>query len=357
MKNVKRRMLLPFLMAQTVICANCGAGWQPQLVGREMHKLDCFDISYSQREKPASCEPSAVVMDGNKAIMASDKDMPGQPSSLMVVDENGQMQGTLDSELLNRMQKIEALSRTPDHKWLVASSAFSYYQPEEAKYNRHSMLVVWPAGKPEAAQLLFPKLVDGEESSIALNDAMRAALVSEKWPKGPPYFKIEGMTIAPDNKILVGVREQGATWEDFEYSRTVLAMDYTIVDGKWEVSGKFSRVADFNLPSALSDLAYDEKHDVLYVLTSFEGAECSWSVTENHLGGILYWLPYSDLGKKDPRAIGGTDNLKFAHKSEGVAVMADGNLLVVHDDDRDLGINPEEQRTLNQCFYEIIKLK
>ncbi len=343
----------------------CSKVYVPQAGLRDYRALTCFNESFSQAEKPASCEVSAVVSDGKNIIMGSDKDMPEADSSLLVMNEAGELLGSLKHPLFSRIRKIEALSRSTDGKWLVVSSGFSYYEPTKAWNNRHSMLIAWPADDPAKAQLLAPTLVDGEESSITLNDAMRKALKSEKWPDGPPYFKVEGMTLTSDNKILFGVREQGATWEDFEYTRTILAMDYTIEDGLFKVSGEISKVADLLVPPipgvevlpALSDLAFDAKHNILYMLGSFEGpkAPCPWSDTENGLGGLLFWLPYNELKAGAVLRHDGLEELKFNHKSEGVALLPDGKLIVVHDDDRDLGKN--WKRALNQSLFEIIELK
>ncbi len=353
------------LTAALITFSACGPKYAPKAGASTQGALTCFDISHSQKEKPASCEVSAVVADGSSIIMGSDKDMPEANSSLLVMNEAGELKGSLSHPLFARIRKIEALSRSTDGAWIVVSSAFSYYEPEKAWNNRHSMLIAWPAGKPEAAELLAPKLVDGEESSIMLNGAMREALKSEKWPKGPPYFKVEGMTLTSDNKILFGVREQGATWEDFEYTRTILAMDYAIKDGHFTVSGQISKVADLALPPlagvsalpALSDLAFDAEHNILYVLTSFEGekAPCPWSDTESKLGGMLFWLPYKDLKDGAVLQNKGLENLKFTHKSEGVAILPGNKLIIVHDDDRDLG--DKWPRTLNQSLFEIIELK
>ena len=173
------------------------------------------------------------------------------------------------------------------------------------------------------------------------------------------------MTLTSDNKILFGVREQGATWEDFDYTRTILAMDYTIKDGHFIVSGKITKVADLALPPiagisampALSDLAFDAKHNILYVLTSFEGekAPCPWSDTENKLGGLLFWLPYGELKEGAILRNKGLEDLKFTHKSEGIALLADGKMIIVYDDDRDLG--EKWLRALNQSLFEIIEIK
>lgn len=352
-----------------VFLGGCGAAYQPEITARNLKLLNCFPAEYSTGEKPACCEPSAGVMDGDLLLMASDKAVPEAKSSILQVKLNGELAGTIDSPLINRMEKIEALSRTSDHAWTVASSSFSYYIPDQAKYNRYSMLVAWPTGKPAEAQLIFPKLVDGEESSIGLNDAMRAALKNEKFPNGPDYFKIEGMTLTSDNKILFGVREQGAAYEDFDYSRTILAMDYQIVDGKFTVSGNITKLVDLQVPAmdgvpgypAVSDLAFDEVHDILYVLTSFEGSDtpCPWSETENGLGGLLFYIPYDQLAAGQLRnVIDDTGAMvRFSRKSEGVALLPDKQLAIIYDDDRDLGKEGAPRREMNQTFYEILNLK
>ena len=93
------------------------------------------------------------------------------------------------------------------------------------------------------------------------------------------------------------------------------------------------------------------------MLTSFEGekAPCPWSDTESKLGGMLFWLPYKDLKDGAVLQNKGLENLKFTHKSEGVAILPGNKLIIVHDDDRDLG--DKWPRALNQSLFEIIELK
>ncbi len=109
----------------------------------------------------------------------------------------------------------------------------------------------------------------------------------------------------------------------------------------------------------LSSLEYDPFQDRLYILTSYELEE-----TDEGLGGFLWMLPLEDLDAGGPPRLvlrGDGRPLTFAHKSEGLAVIDEKHVFVVHDDDRVVGRdkveNSETQfhRFPYQAAYTIVR--
>ena len=96
------------------------------------------------------------------------------------------------------------------------------------------------------------------------------------------------------------------------------------------------------------------------LLTSYELEE-----TDAGLGGFLWVLPIDAFAAgAPPELVLGEDGrpISFAHKSEGLAVIDERHLFVVHDDDRVLGrqdvTDPATQfhRSPHQAAYTIVRI-
>jgi hypothetical protein len=224
---------------------------------------------------------------------------------------------------------------------------------------------VWPVGNPDAVKVVASSTVDGVTSSVDLRAKFAQALKNDQFPEGMPYFKTEGLAAIPGNKLLFGIRELGAKYDNFDYAVKIVSVSYTIENGAMTLADDFALVYDYmpwvQQQIALSSLEYDKYGDRLYLLTSYETAE-----TDEGLGGYLWTLSLADMNAGNAPAVVLGDPLTpltFAHKAEGIAVLGKNRVLVIHDDDRVLGrenvTNPETQfsREANQGAYTIVEFR
>ena len=186
---------------------------------------------------------------------------------------------------------------------------------------------------------------------------------------GVPYFLIDGLAVIPGNKLLFGIRSMGATFRDFDHVVKIVGVSYEIVDDTLILADDFELVYDYD-PSgrpellqtiALSSIEFDKHGNRLYLLTSFEVPDAD----DEGLGGYLWTLPISDLNANAAPTLvlkANGNPLLFAHKAEGIAVVSQDRVFVVHDDDRVLGRetveNPETQfsRERHQGAYTVVEI-
>ena len=342
--------------------------------------INCFAEGLTTSEgKPASCETSAVVYQGTYLIFGSDQPIPKEGLSsvfaIKYTDNGLPTDSGLSIEPLSYLTappflvatKYEDFTVTPDGLYVIATTGFDRVKSDSAEWDAYNTLLLWKVGSPDTVTVASPTTTDGVTSSVSLREKISLALKSEQFPNGVPYFKVEGLAAIPGNKLLFGIRELGANYEEFEYAAKILSVSYQIRNGNvLELADEFkliysydvNKITAFNQTVGLSSLEYDKHSDRLYLLTSFEESE-----TDEGLGGYLWTLPIADLksGKAPTLEIKeeGTP-LLFAHKSEGISVLSKNKVLVIHDDDRVLGRkiveNPETQfsRQANQGAYSIV---
>jgi hypothetical protein len=340
--------------------------------------INCFaDGLMTSEGKPASCETSAVVYQGTNLIIGSDQPIPKDGLSsvfaIKYTDNGLPTDSGLSSEPVSYLTappfltatKYEDFTLTPDGLYVIATTGFDRVKSDSAEWDGYNTLLFWKVGSPETVTVVSPTTSDGITSSVSLREKISVVLKSEQFPKGVPYFKVEGLAAIPGNKLLFGIRELGANYEEFEYAAKIISVSYQIRNGNvLELADDFKLIYSYDVSKAfnqtvgLSSLEYDKHSDRLYLLTSFEESE-----TDEGLGGYLWTLPIADLksGKAPTLEIkeDGTP-LLFAHKSEGISVLSKNKVLVIHDDDRVLGRkkveNPETQfsRQANQGAYSIV---
>ena len=269
----------------------------------------------------------------------------------------------------SQASKFESMSVTPDGKYLVAMTAFDRYSEADASLDRFNALIAWPAGTAGQAQRVSNGLRDGQASSSALRPHIARALQAH-FGGQRPYFKIEGLALLPEGRLLLGVREVGVSNADFEYRVTLIAGRYHLEQGVFAIdtASGFEVVRDFTDISkivgrtvGLSSLEYDPVTHRLYLLTSYEDSVSPsigaflWVLADE--GGTLGRTPYL---VKNPD---GTP-FEFSHKAEGLAVLDGGRVFVIHDDDRratvikTTGPTPEHERIRkpHEAAFEILKI-
>ena len=95
------------------------------------------------------------------------------------------------------------------------------------------MLLYGPAEAPDSQKIAYPTYKSEVVSSIRLRPIFKHALRSLKYKDGPPYFKIEGIAALPGKILLIGIREIGNSYKDFEYTVTVIGAHYEIVNNQF----------------------------------------------------------------------------------------------------------------------------
>ncbi|WP_456268007.1 hypothetical protein M1D97_12245 [Kushneria sp. AK178] len=318
--------------------------------------LHCFPAGLTDdRHQTVHAEVSAVVHDGRRLILGSDKPIPGaERSSVFAVDidERGHpREETLayyTQPLIRQAIKYEDFALTVDGRYVLATTGFDRLHPEDHSLNDYNHLLIWPLGDPDRVQVVDPDPRDGVPGSLELRQRLTAAI-------GMPYYKIEGLAAVPsdegDGLLLFGVREQGHHYDDFSYVCRVVGAHYRI-DAQGQLvfldemrehyafdPGQFEAVRHV---CGLSSLEYDPYHHRLYLMTSFENEQEGI----DSIGGYLWVIDMADLARgRAPELVAEEDGeaLVFEHKAEGLAVLDHDRLFVVYDNDRELALGAHDR--------------
>ncbi|MDV6317982.1 hypothetical protein [Chromohalobacter sp. HP20-39] len=333
--------------------------------------LHCFPVGLrDENGQVVNVEVSAVVYDGQRLILASDKPIPGDARSAVfsvpITDAEPDDSGLdyLTADAIKRAVKYEDFALTADGGYVLATTGFDRIDMESHALNAYNHLLIWPLGEPERVQVVDPDPRDGVEGSLELRNKLNGAI-------GEPYYKIEGLAAIPgergDGLLLFGVREQGRSHDDFEFVCRVVGAHYSInaygnlvfVDELRELY-RFSpqQQPEVRYDCGLSSLEYDPHHQRLFLMTSFEVEEAG----EARIGGYLWVVSLEDFAAgKAPalvRTVGG-DALEFVHKAEGLAVLDSERLFVAYDNDRDMSlgsIDERDERHACEAPYTILRL-
>lgn len=338
--------------------------------------IDCFEKGVrSKKGKPLQCEASAVAYTGDRIILGSDKPIPGAFRSSVFALEYRENRLVADSLAYMtaapfvQAVKYEDFTVTPDGKYVIATTGFDRVKADSNAWDGYNTLLFWPMDKPGVVKVASPVTRDNITSSLGLRTKLSVALATKSYPDGMPYFKVEGLAAVPGNKLLFGIRELGAKYNDFNYAIKMVSVPYHFDNGELILGDTFSLVYDYNprvnpllnRRVALSSIEYDVYKDRLYLLTSFEEGN-----SDEAIGGYLWTLSMEAFKAGCAPKLAMRDQLTplmFAHKAEGLAVLDETHLFVIHDDDRVLGRksveNPRTQfrRAPHQAAYTIITIK
>ena len=317
--------------------------------------IRCFPVGLrDDRGKLVNAEVSAVVYDGKRLLLASDKPIPGEQRSAVFTLPMGDAPDDthltyITTPRIKNAVKYEDFALTADGHYLLATTGFDRIDDTTHELNAYNHLLIWPVGEPDRVQVVDPDPRDGVDGSLELRAKLDAAI-------GFDYYKIEGLAAMPgergDGLLLFGVREQGKDHEDFEYVSRLVGAHYEITNAgnlvfidelrehyAFDPSGH----AAVRFECGLSSLEYDPYHARLYLLTSFETTEGG----EPRLGGYLWVLSLEELrAGRAPRLLTQRDGapLEFEHKAEGLAVLDRERLFVAYDNDRHMGLGSVDER-------------
>lgn len=326
------------------------------------------------------CELSAVawIKNGKDGYLVFGNDKPHKSpkeSSVFSIPYTGgvfQERGTKTYYSFSpfiHASKLESMSVSPDGSLVAAMTAFDRYLDSDSGLDTFNMFITWPVNQQNTAKVIFSSQRDGVESSRALRYLLSNAIKKVFGDKAT-YFKVEGLALLPKNRILFGVREIGQSYTAFDYRVVLLEGQYEISNGEFYMDEKkeLEVIRDFSDVSSivgrkvgLSSIEYDTLKNQLYVLTTYEDIE------ENRMGAYLWVLP-DENGK-----LGTAMNLvrtsdgepfEFPHKAEGLTVLDNGRIFIVHDDDRYLsnvrigGINGGQLRVrkYNEAAFDILQI-
>ena len=154
--------------------------------------------------------------------------------------------------LFQNTRKIEDLSPSADGKWNFATTGFDRHRPDKAAWDAFNRLLYWPVGAPDQVAVSNAETREGVTSSVGLRASIQGAMANSD-DKGPPYFKIEGLAALPNNRLLFGVRERGASFKDFDYTVTLLEVGYAVdEDGRISLKDNMTEAFRFQPNKAVS---------------------------------------------------------------------------------------------------------
>lgn len=321
-----------------------------------------------------SCELSAGVLasDGNgtkRLVVGNDKTpKSGEESAIFTVDifNNSnilQVEHYYTSPTIRKAQKFEGMTSTPDGRFIIATTAFDRFDVNNTKYDGYNTLIAWQANMPE-------KVSHTTSNPLKIRELLLGALQAQ-YGSGIQYFKVEGLTVAPNNKLIFGVRELGESYQTFKYGAILVEAQYVIYRNEFLVDDTvpFRVISGFDdmlkkqplEQVGLSSMEYDFKNKKMYMLTSVESF--SKDTNKTSLGGYLWSAELTDgkLQKITPAKGKNGQIFKFMHKSEGLAILSADELVIIHDDDREktsvrLPDGTMLQRLPNQAAFEILKI-
>nr|WP_314482093.1 hypothetical protein [uncultured Pseudomonas sp.] len=364
---MKKTIMLVVLAGSMAYLPNLHAGaMDARVQSVQTHLAPCFQTSGNATDNPVNCEVSGVVRLGDHVILANDKQVPDARASAIFTMQLGNQytltgQPTyLDSLKLKQADKYEGLTTTQDGEYVIAITAFNKEgTAEHPAADALNALLYWPAGSPDDAKIVNESIRGNVASSRGLRERIGNAV-------GSPYYQIEALTTAPGERLLIGVRKYGVSSKAAVFSFLLLSVPFKI-EGHEAVIGETVEVVKRISPAQLSEklgashpsrpelglsgIEFDRYNkDRLYATTSFEKGET--------LGGYLRVMAYDGhhVGEPHPVKLQDGSVLAFNHKPEGVEVLDQDHVLVVHDDDRVRVKDPgtSVQRETHEFVYNIV---
>ena len=304
--------------------------------------MTCFEEgTLYDKGTPYNCELSAVEEFEGSVLLGNDK-YTSAVSAMLISNINMLKEGTeqkpfeLKQQEFFDVRKIEDFAFTLDKKHLLITSGFDRLKTENNEWDAYNSLIQWEVKKNK-----FNYIELSEDDGIKSSKTLRAKFLNLL---GSVHMKIEGLTFLPANRLIFGVREVGASYENPTYTSTLIECSYQIVNDKIELNDDMKISYRLNSDEAkkelgLSSLVYDVASETIFISTSYElGPEGNQT-----LGSYLWALPladYEDKKQADLIYINPTTPLFMPHKAEGITMINENEIFVIHDNDRvDIPVN------------------
>lgn len=335
--------------------------------------IDCFEegLSYDAGV-PVYCETSAVLKRGDELLIGIDKPVPGEALSpvftmpISVLEEKEVTKEQLkyiSAAPFKDVAKIEAFANAGDSLFFC-STAFDRIR-DTPEWDNYNALLTWQSTDYSDIGYVLPEQNGDVISSKLVRFSLQKALANEQFPDGPPYFKVEALTVLPGDRLIFGVREMGESYQNFEY--TFILVETTLNKGTFGImpSPDFKKIYEFK-PEAnshllgLSDLTYQASTNSLIALTSYEG---TGDEATKPMYAYLWVLPLNRLSQNTPPipVLADGKPLEIPYKGEGIVMLDDRTVFVLHDEDRRATqVDLDGQLVMkkpNQAIFSIIKLR
>lgn len=336
--------------------------------------IDCFEegLSYDGGTTMVYCETSAALLMGDKILLGIDKPVPGEKlSPVFTVPVALLEEKMIAMEQLNyitaapfrEMQKIEAFAKGTD-SLVFATTAFDRIR-SKPDWDSYNSLVSWSKADFSDLQYVLPMQEGDITSSKLLRSSIQNSLKNEEFPNGPDYFKIEAMVVLPGNRMIFGVRETGKSYQDFSYGFILLETTFEKTSFGIAPAPNFKKVYEYKpevngRKLGISDLTYHAATNTLIVLTSYEtpGDERT-----KDMASYLWVLPVQRMERGDApiQVMNGDQPLEIPHKGEGLCLLNDRTVFIIHDEDRKESRVDLDGKVIikkpNQTVFSIVKLK
>jgi len=324
-------------------------------------KSDCFpEKTKNIHSDHISCEVSAVLFDGKKLFFGNDQF--GYQSPFSSVFSTHLKSGNFLSPfpykywsepLFVSSHKYEEFSLTVDKKFAFAMTGFDRIKSDHRE-NHFNRLLAWPVGQENKVHIV------GSSGSFKndYSDLLRKGI--GRVIGNPEYFKIEGLTAIPGDRLLFAIREKGKHFSDFEYVIEIVSVSYAIKNNQVTIGDdfKFEYKKSSHIKKhryGLSSLQWSSRFQTLLIMATYED-----EVTQQ-LGAELWSLKLEDLAsQKDPipvTSIRSKHIISFLNKAEGMTFLSDDTLMIVHDNDKSIRKNYPKEREYHQFLYDVIKLQ
>jgi hypothetical protein len=373
MRNLFARVTVAFL----VLVPFCGCAQSLQTYTAIVEQSGAVVCS---EDTSVSCELSAVawVRNDSHSYLVFGNDKPQKPAGESSIFSMPFSEGVFRESggrsyysfsPFTQARKIESMSVTPDGQYVVTATALDRHNDADSTLDVFNMVIAWPSEAPNKATVLASSQRDGIESSRLVRDRLASA-IQKKFGQNSTYFKMEGLALLPNHRVLFGIREIGQSNATFDYRVVLVEGRYDIQNGKFALdeSSELKVVRDFSDVTSfvghkvgLSSIEYDVANQRLFLVTSFEDNE------EKSLGAYLWVLPDTDGYLGTSLSLVRTSDgspFQFPHKAEGLAVLGDGRVFIVHDDDRNVtnirvggtGVGQLRARKPNESAFDILRV-
>jgi len=360
------------IIFSTIIALLTASSFAQNLSARILRSgcFDCFQDGLKMNDStPIYCEASACLSYQKQIFIASDKAIPGKSSlfSFKLSDFKSFKMKYVQDTLIQTGAKFEDMALSSNKEFVFLTTSFDRVDINSNKLDNYNMLLYWKNQEGSPINILERTENKGKLSSLNLRKKILDALKSI-YPNSPTeYFKIEGICILPDQRLLLGIRELGKDYANFQYKVLILESTYLVERDEIRINSKFKKALEFTPKIneevdkylGLSGLVYDSQNQQIYLLTSFEK-------NEGDLSGAFLWnislTDYEKQGVFQPVKNEMGQIIEFADKAEGLCMLKKNTLFVICDADRYLGVEKIEdpikdfQRKPNQATYYVLKI-